>query len=175
MGNKAAKASLIDELKDEICRSTVAIVTDYRGLTVDEITTLRRSLQENDAEYTVMKNTLAKIAVKDTEYEPLSEFFKGPTAVVLGRADQVAPAKALTQFIKKAKKVNIKGGLLDGKLLSENEVKQLADLPSKEELYARILGGLNSPATGLAMGISGVTRALAIALSEMVKKQQGEA
>lgn len=172
MGNRAVKEAKIDEMRDEICRSSVAIVTDYRGLTVEEITTLRRSLQETDAEYSVVKNTLAKIAVKDTQYEALDRFFKGPTALVLGRSDQVGPAKALSQFIKKAKKVTIKGGLMEGNLLDEAQVKNLADLPTIEELYSKILSGLKSPATGLAMGISGVARSLAIVISEMSKQKE---
>jgi large subunit ribosomal protein L10 len=174
MANKAVKAQTIDEIKDEICRSSVAIVTDYRGLTVEEITTLRRSLQETEAEYTVVKNTLAILAVKDTEFEPLTEFFKGPTALVLGRQDQVAPAKTLTQFMKKAKKVTIKGGVLNGQSLSEDQVKQLADLPSKEELLAQIMGSINAPATGIASCVHNLMRNLVVCVDEVRKQKEAQ-
>jgi large subunit ribosomal protein L10 len=171
MGNRSVKQDLIDQIKDNICRSNVAIVTDYRGLTVEEITTLRRNLQEKNAEYTVVKNTLARIAVKDTEFEPLSQFLKGPTALVLGHGDQVEPAKILSQFIKKAKKVTVRGGLLDGAVLNDKQVKQLAEMPSKNELYSKMLGSLSSPASGLAVTLNGVARSLAVVINEMAKKE----
>ena len=172
MGSKAVKAKQIEEIKKEICGSSVAIATDYRGLTVEEITTLRRGLQEKGAEYTVVKNTLAKLAVKDTEQEGLSEFLTGPTALVLSHEDQVGPAKVLTQFMKKAKKVTIKGGLMEGKVLSEDDVKQLAEVPSIEELYAKMLGCINSPATGLTQCVSGVARALVICMDKVREQKE---
>jgi large subunit ribosomal protein L10 len=168
------KANKIDKIKEEICKSSVAIVTDYRGLTVEEITALRRSLQEVDAEYSVVKNTLADIAVKDTNYEALQGFLTGPTALVLGRKDQVAPAKVLTQFIKKAKKVSIKGGVLDGSVLNEDQVKQLADIPSIEELYAKMLGSINSPATGIATCINNVMRNMVVCIDEVRKQKEAQ-
>ncbi|MEW5821302.1 MAG: 50S ribosomal protein L10 [Cyanobacteriota bacterium] len=172
MGSKPVKAKKIEEIKEEITRSSVAIATDYRGLTVEEITRLRRSLQDNDAEYTVVKNTLAIRAVKDTDYEGLTEFFVGPTALVLAHNDQVGPAKALSEFMKKAKKVSIKGGMMDGKVLSEDDVKQLADLPSIEELYAKMLGSINSPATGLVSCINGVARNLVVCLDQIREQKE---
>ena len=174
MGSKPVKAKKIEEIKEDICRSSVAIATDYRGLTVEEITTLRRGLQEKDADYTVVKNTLAKLAVKDTEYEPLAEFFTGPTALVLSHSDQVGPAKVLTQFIKKAKKVKVKGGMMDGKVMTESDIKQLADTPSMEELYGSIIRSVNSPATGLTMCINSVIRSL-ITCIDKVREQKENA
>lgn len=172
MGSRPIKAQMIDEIKEDICSSSVAIVTDYRGLTVEEITTLRRSLQEKGAEYTVVKNTLAKIAIKDTKFEGLSQFLEGPTAMVLGKKDQVGPAKALTQFMKKAKKVTIRGGVLDGSVLTETNVKQLADMPSIEELYAKMLGSLNAPASGIVTCTSGVARALVVCIDQIRKQKE---
>lgn len=172
MANKPEKASKIQEIKDEICRASVAIVTDYRGLTVQEITTLRRGLQETDAEYTVVKNTLAILAVKDTEFEPLSELFKGPTALVLGHSDQVGPAKVLSQFMKKAKKVTIRGGFMQGTLLNEDQVKQLADIPSREELLSKIMGGLNAPASGIANCVNSVMRNLVVCIDQVREQKE---
>lgn len=174
MGSKPVKEKMINELKEEITNASVAIVTDYRGLTVEEITTLRRGLQEKDAEYTVMKNTLAKIAVRDTKYEPLSQFLVGPTAVILGHTDQVGPVKVLTQFMKKAKKVTIKGGMLDSSVLNEDSVKQLSDMPSKEELIARMLGSINSPATGIVSCVNGVARNLVVCMDQIRKQKESQ-
>lgn len=150
MATKAFKADKIESLKEKISKAQVAIVTEYRGLSVEEITNLRRRLQKEDGDYTVTKNTLAKIAVKDTEFEVLTDTLKGPIALAFGFKDQVSPAKALSSFIKEAKKGEIIAAALDGKLLSAAEAKALADLPSKEEIYAKMLGCINSPASGIA-------------------------
>jgi len=174
MATKAYKNNKIAEIKESINNAKVAIVADYRGLSVAEITDLRRQLQKENSDFTVVKNTLTKVAIKDTPYELLAELLKGPAAIAFGFKDQVAPAKILTQFIKKAKKTEIKGAVLDGKLLSADEVKQLSELPSKEELYARILGILNGPASGIANATNSVIRSLVIAINE-VKKQKEEA
>lgn len=175
MANRAAKAAMIDKLREQIGNSTIAIATDYRGLTVEEITTLRRSLQENGAEYTVVKNTLAKLAIKDTAYEPMTELLKGPIALVLGAEDQVAPAKALSTFAKKSKKLSIVGGVLDGKVLDEDQVKQLAELPSKEELIAKIMFCVNSPATGIASCVNAVLRNLTVCVDQIRKQKEEQA
>lgn len=172
MGSKPAKVEKINEIKENISGSSVAIATDYRGLTVEEITTLRRGLQEKGAEYTVVKNTLARIAVKETEFEGLSKYFIGPTALVLATNDPVGPAKVVTEFLKKAKKGSVKGGLMDGRALSEKEVLQLADVPSKEELYAKMLCSMNSPATGIAVCLNGVAKALACCIDQIREQKE---
>lgn len=165
MANKAFKSEKIDTLKAKIEKAQVAIVTEYKGYTVEEIQKLRRSLQKDGGDYMVVKNTLAKIAVKGTEYEVLSDALKGPIALAFGFEDQVSPAKAMAKFIKETKKGEIIGGALDGKLLSADEAKALANLPSKEELIAKILGSINSPASGIVGCVNGVmaqlTRAMA--------------
>lgn len=172
MATKAFKNEKIQEIKESIEKAKVAIVTDYRGFTVSEITDLRRQLQKENADYTVVKNTLAKIAIKGTQYEALEQYLQGPSAVAFGFEDQVAPAKVITQYIKKAKKGEIVGGVIDGKALTSKDVQRLADLPSKEELIAKILGSINSPATGLVNTVNGVARALVIAMDQV--RQQKE-
>ena len=165
MATKAFKSEKIDALKAKIEKAQVAIVTEYKGYTVEEITALRRSLQKDNGDYTVVKNTLAKIAVKGTPYEILTEKLVGPIALAFGFSDPVSPAKAVSKFIKDTKKGVILGAALDGKLLSESEAKALANLPSKEELYAKMLGSINSPASGIVGSINAVmaqlTRAMA--------------
>ncbi|MFH0702457.1 MAG: 50S ribosomal protein L10 [bacterium] len=174
MATKAFKNEKIKEIKDSISNAKVAIITDYRGLKVSEITSLRRSLQKENACYTVVKNTLAKIAIKDTSYEALEGLFEGPTALTFGYGDQIAPAKIITQFIKKAKKsqLQIKGGVLDGNLLSLKDVQMLSELPSKEELYAKMLGSISSPAYGMVNVLSGLMRSLVIAMEEVRKQKE---
>ena len=165
MATKAFKSEKIDEIKAKLDKAQVAIVTEYKGLSVEEITNLRRALQKDGGDYMVTKNTLAKIAVKGTDFEVLTETFKGPIALAFGFEDQVSPAKAVAKFIKDTKKGVILGAALDGKLLSADETEALAKLPSKEELIAKILGSINSPASGIANSVNAVmaqlTRAMA--------------
>lgn len=171
MATKAFKNEKLEIIRESIVSAKVAIVTDFRGYSVAEITGLRRELQKDGAEYTVVKNTLAKIAIKGTQYEPLAEILNGPVAIAFGYTDQVAPAKVLTQYIKKLKKGEIKGGALDGNLLSAKDVANLATIPSREVLYSKMLGSINSPATGITMCVSGVMTALTRAVSEVSKQK----
>lgn len=165
MATKAFKEEKIDAIKAKIEKAQSVVITEYQGLTVEDITKLRRETQKLGGDYMVTKNTLAKIAVKGTDYEVLTEKLSGPIALAFGFEDPVAPAKAVAKFIKETKKASIVGAVLDGKLLTEAETKALAELPSKEELYAKLLGSINSPASGIANSINAVlsqlTRAMA--------------
>ena len=165
MSTKAFKQDKVSQIKENIDKASVAIVTEYKGYSVEEITNLRRALQKEDGDYMVTKNTLAKLAVKDTPYEVLTETFKGPIAIAFGFGDQVAPAKVLSKFIKDAKKGEIVAAALDGKLLSSEEAKALATIPSKEEIYAKMLGCVNSPATGIVGSINAVMASLTRAVA----------
>ena len=165
MSTKAFKQDKVSLIKEKIDKAQVAIVTEYKGYSVEEITNLRRALQKEEGDYMVTKNTLAKLAVKDTPYEVLTETFKGPIAIAFGFGDQVAPAKVLSKFIKDAKKGEIVAAALDGKLLSAEEAKALATIPSKEEIYAKMLGCVNSPATGIVGSINAVMASLTRAVA----------
>lgn len=165
MSTKAFKSEKISQMKEKIEKAKVAIVTDYKGLSVEEITKLRRSIQKEDGDYMVTKNTLAKIAVKGTEYEVLADSLTGPVAIAFGFDDQVAPAKALAKFIKETQKGEILAAAMDGKLLSASEAKALATLPSKQEIYAKMLGCINSPASGIANSINAVMSSLTRAMA----------
>ena len=165
MSTKAFKQDKVSQIKENIDKAQVAIVTEYKGYSVEEITNLRRALQKEEGDYMVTKNTLAKLAVKDTPYEVLAETFKGPIAIAFGFGDQVAPAKVLSKFIKDAKKGEIVAAALDGKLLSAEEAKALATIPSKEEIYAKMLGCVNSPATGIVGSINAVMASLTRAVA----------
>ena len=165
MATKAFKSEKIDAMKAKAEKAQVAILTEYKGYSVEEITKLRRSLQKDGGDYMVTKNTLAKIAFKGTDFEVLTENMTGPIAIAFGFEDQVSPAKAVAKFIKESKKGAILGGALDGRLLSAQEAEALSKLPSKEELIAKILGSINSPASGIVGSVNAVmaqlTRAMA--------------
>lgn len=172
MATKAFKEEKVKEITDIVSKAKVAIVSDYKGLSVAEITDLRRRLQQEKGDFTVIKNTLAKIAIKGTDYEGLDEFLTGPSAIALGFEDQVSPAKVITKFIKEKKKTEIKGGIIDGKVLTANDVKDLANLPSREELYAKMLGCVNSPAQGIVGSINAVMSGLVRAVDEVRKQKE---
>lgn len=173
MGKLAQKQETVEKLKIELDQATVAVVADYRGLTVADLTLLRRELYKEKALFMVGKNTLTKHALKGTQQAILGEFLKGPTALLLGRADQVTPVKILTEFLKKNKKENeIRGGYLDGKLLSAAEVDQLSKLPSIDELRGKLVGAINSPLSGIVAAISSPQRGLVNVLEQYTKQLQ---
>ncbi len=165
MANKAFKSDKIELLKSKLDKAQVALVSDYKGYSVEEITNLRRALQKDGGDYMVTKNTLAKIAVKGTDFEVLTESFKGPIALAFGFNDQVSPAKVLANFIKETKKGEILGAALDGKLLTAQEAQALSKLPSKEELIAKLLGSMNSPASGIVGSMNAVMSSLTRAVA----------
>ena len=165
MSTKAFKNDKVALIKEKIDKAQVAVVSEYTGLSVEEITKLRRELQKEGGDYMVTKNTLAKIAIKGTPYEVLAETMKGPIAIAFGFTDQVAPAKVLSKFIKDTKKGEIIAAAMDGQLMSAEEAKALANLPSREELYAKMLGCINSPASGIANSVNAVMSSLVRAVA----------
>ena len=151
------KEAVVDSIKEKLEASQSVVLIDYRGLTVAEVTELRNQMREAGVEYQVLKNTMIKRAAEKAGIEGLDPILEGPTAVAFGINDPVAPAKLLTKFAKDTKKITIKGGVLAGNAIDVAAVENLAKLPSKEELIAKILGSLNAPITGLVMVLSGVT------------------
>lgn len=171
MSTKAFKQEKIEYFKEQFAKAKVAVLSDYRGFSVEEITKLRRLLQKENCDFTVTKNTLAKLAVKGTEYEILTDSFKGPIGIAFGFEDQVAPAKILAKFIKESKKGQMIAAAMDGQLFDEQQTKALAELPSKEELYAKMLGSINSPASGIVGCVNGVLSALVRAMDAVAKQK----
>jgi large subunit ribosomal protein L10 len=137
------KAAAVAELAEQFRSSNAAVLTEYRGLTVAQLKTLRRSLGEN-AQYAVVKNTLTKIAANEAGISTLDDLFNGPTAVAFVTGDPVESAKGLRDFAKDNPSLVIKGGVLDGKALSADEIKKLADLESREVLLAKLAGALKA-------------------------------
>lgn len=176
MTGLAKKESTVEELKVALQDATVAVIADYRGLTVAEMTQLRRELYKENAQFSVVKNTLMRRAIDGTQLEVVGPFLKGPTAIAFGTADQVKPVKILKEFLKKIKKEKenvIRGGFLDGKALTVKEIDTLAALPSLDELRAKLLGGIASPMNGLVASLSGPQRALVNVLDQYAKTKAG--
>lgn len=174
MGAREEKALVVAELKEKFSSVQGAVVTDFRGLDVARVTKLRAKLREAGVEYKVIKNTLAKLAIEDTELSSLSEHLQGPTAVAFGYDDPVAAAKILSDFAKENKELEIKAGIVEGKVIDFAGVKALADLPSREVLIAQVLAGLQSPIAGFVNVMQGNVRNLVYVL-DAIKKQQEEA
>ncbi len=153
MGVREEKAALVEEVAGKLSQSKSAIVTDYRGLTVAEVTALRKQLREAGIEYRVLKNTLTRLATAKSNTTELDVYLKGPTAIAFGIEDAVAPAKIINDFAVKAKALEIKGGLVEGKLVDADGVKELANLPSREGLLSMLLSVMQAPLRNLAYAI----------------------
>lgn len=145
----AKKVATVQALRDQLRRSKVAVFTDYRGLSVGEMSQLRRQLRQAGIDYRVAKNTLTRLAAQQAGCPPLGEILAGPTAIAFSYADEARPAKLLTEYARSSKVLSVKAALLGRRVLSAAEVEELATLPSRAELLSRLLGALQGPAAGL--------------------------
>jgi large subunit ribosomal protein L10 len=165
------KQAIVADLKETLSESQLMFIINYSGLSVKEITDLRNRLRPKGAVCKVTKNTFMNIAIQDDErWQPIGEILKGDSAFVMVKDDLGGAIKAYQEFQKAAKKTEIRGGVMDGKLLKEADLKAIADLPSKEQLIAQIAGAINGVATKLAVGINEVPSGLARALKQMSEK-----
>lgn len=157
MATLESKKQTVQEIADHLKESQTTIVVDYRGLDVAEVTELRKSLREAGVEYKVYKNTLARRALQDTDLQELEETLVGPTAIAFSKDDVVAPAKILHNFSKDHKALEIKGGAIEGKIATVDQIKELASLPDYEGLLSMLLSVLQAPMRNFAY----VTKAIA--------------
>jgi large subunit ribosomal protein L10 len=165
------KKAIVAELKETLSASQIALVIDYRGLTVAEMTDLRRRLRTTGAVCKVTKNTLMQIAIDGNEtWQPLSEFLAGSSAFLLVQEDLSGSIKAYQDFQKATKKTELRGGVMEGRALSEDQIKAIGNLPSKEQLIAQIAGAINGVATKVAVGINQVPSSLARAIQAVSEK-----
>jgi len=171
--NRQEKAQIIEQLHEKAARASIAVVTDFKGLSVEELTVLRAKFYECGVDYQVVKNTLARLALKDTEHGDLSEHFKENCAVALGYEDPVALAKVLADYDKANKKFAIRFGSLEGKFLDSDGVKELAKMPSKPELLSSVLGTMQAVPRNFVCLFANIERKLLWALSAI--KDQKEA
>lgn len=171
MATKEKKQEIVAELEALFEKSNVAIVADLSGFTVAEITGFRRKLDKDRARCRIAKNTLITIASEKGQFKQLAEIAKGPTALILGEEDPAATAKTTVTYFKAVKKGTLKGGVFEGKLMTSDEVKALAELPSREQLLSSIMGGLDSGARNIAGCLASIIRDIAILAEEVAKKQ----
>lgn len=169
--NRTEKEDSVVHLRSHLQDSKLVVVTRPEGLTVAETTKLRFQMKEGEANFKVVKNTLARLAVQNTEMTGLEDWFKGATAIAYSK-DPLAAAKVSVQFSEKNDKLKIMGGFMDGKILNALEVKALAKLPSKDELRAKLIALINAPATKLVTLLKEPAAQIARVVS--AKAQQGE-
>ena len=179
MGVNAAKQKVVATIKEHLTTAKGAVFTSYRGLTVAQDTELRRELRAAGVTYHVVKNTMTRLAAKEAGLEGIEEHLEGTTALAFSTEDAIAPAKVICDFIKKNKLdknevLAIKVGIVEGKVITADEVKALAALPSREELIAKLLGSLNAPVANTVGVLSGVLRSF-VCVVDAVRQQKESA
>jgi large subunit ribosomal protein L10 len=168
------KAAKVAELKELLSGSKGVVLVNYCGLTVAEDTDLRRKMREAGVKYMVAKNTFVRIAAKDAGIEGLEGMLEHNTALAFSAEDPVAPAKIASEFAKDHKALEIKGGILDGKVIGLDEIKALAELPSREELLAKLVGSMQAPISGFVNVLHGTLRNLVYVLDAVRQKKEKE-
>ena len=148
------KKPIIEEIQSSIKDAKSVVVVDYRGLTVEQDTRLRKTLRENNITYKVYKNTMINFAIQGTEFEALAPYLEGPTAIAISTEDATAPARAICKFAKEAPKLEVKAGIVEGTAYDAAGITQIASVPSKEELLAKLLGSMKSPISNFARVIN---------------------
>jgi len=166
------KREVIDSISSTMKSAKAMIFADYRGLTVEQDTELRRALRKAGVEYKVVKNTLTRFAAKENGLEELFPYLEGPTSMASSDTDPVAPAKVLCEYAKKFENFQLKVGVVEGRVMDADGIKALAELPSREELIARVLGGFNAPIAGLVNVLNANIRGLVIALNAIAEQKQ---
>lgn len=144
------KKPIVEEISENLNGAKSAVVVDYRGLTVEQDTQLRKKLREAGVVYKVYKNTMINFAIKGTEFESLAPYLEGPTAIAVSKEDATAPARVLYDFAKTADKLELKAGVVEGTFYDTEGIKVIATIPSREELLSKFLGSIQSPVSNFA-------------------------
>ncbi len=156
--NRKTKEQIVSGLQEKLKQANLGVLTSFNAMKVGKMEALRNALRKNDAELKVVKNTLLNIAAKETDFQILAEHFKWPVAVVLSYKDPVAPTKALVEFAKKNPELEIKVGIIDGKMLSKADIEALAELPGREVLLGKLVSVMAAVPTSFVSVLSGVHR-----------------
>ena len=173
--SKEKKAQIIESLQEVFSKCNVGILTDYRGLSTAEMTSLRRRLGESGIDYKVVKNTLARFAAERAGKDELVSLFDGPVAIAFGYSDISEPARVLAEYIRTTKaSLDIKGGFLGDRLLTVEDMATLSTLPSREILIAKVLGGMQSPITALVNCLTTPINGIIGGLQARIKQLEGE-
>ncbi|MCX7018044.1 MAG: 50S ribosomal protein L10 [Candidatus Sumerlaeota bacterium] len=165
------KNKAVEQIKEKLARAKSIVVSDYRGLTVGEMTNLRNKLRKEGVEMKVVKNRLAKIALRESGFNTMDEHLKGTKALAFGMADPIGPAKVLMAYAKDNEKLKVVAGLMDNCLLDIAAISELAKLPSRDVLLARLLGSLSSPIQKLAIGLHQTVAKIVYALDAVARKK----
>ena len=168
---RADKVATVAAIAGKLDSSLAVFVTEYRGLTVGQLADIRNALRPSDAEVVVYKNTLARLAIKDTGFAALDEYLVGPTALTFVRGDVAAAAKAIRDSSKTLPALVVRGGVLGGNALSAADVTALADLPSREQLLAQFAGAMQAPLVKTARLLQAVPAKFAYGLQALIEKQ----
>jgi large subunit ribosomal protein L10 len=171
---KSEKERTVEDLKEKLTSTRSLILTDFRGLNVEDLSRLRRDLKKGGAEYRITKNSLIRMAARESGYEAIVDYLKGPTGLVFAYQDPISPAKVLYDFLQKSEKPKIKTIWLEGKLFGENQLKRLATLPSKEIVLTQIAGSLNAPLANFVGTLQGMLRNL-VGVIDAIKETKTQA
>ena len=166
------KIQKVEEISERLKQATGIFMTDFSGLTVEQITDLRREFRKAKVNYMVVKNTLAKISAKKVGYDNMVQYLTGPTGLALSNDDPVAPIRVIAAFQKKHEKPSVKAAILEGELLDETAAQALKDIPTKEVLLAQVVSGIASPISGLVGGLQGFLRNLVYAINAIKEKKE---
>lgn len=172
MKTREEKAAEVSQVSEQIGKAGNAFLIDFKGITVPQVTELRKQVRETKSGYVVVKNTLALIALKDSPIIAMKEKFTGPTAIAFNATDAVQLAKALTKFAKDVPAVQFKGALLNGIVVPASQIQTIATLPSREELVSKLLFLLQSPMRGLATVLQANITKLAVVIDQIAKQKE---
>lgn len=170
--DRKTKEQIVSELQEKLKQAKLGVLTTFNAMNVEKMEALRNALRKNDAELKVVKNTLLGIASRETGFSVLSDHFKWPVAIVLSYKDPVAPTKALVEFAKKNPELEIKVGVLDGKLLTKADLTALAELPSREVLLGKLVSVMAAVPTSFVTVLSGVPRSFVQVLNAYCDKKE---
>jgi large subunit ribosomal protein L10 len=168
------KVAIVEEVRSRLERATGVVLSDYRGLTAQEMTRLRRSVREAGAEFRVVKNTLFRRAAEGTAAEPLTRDLEGPLAVAMGFEDPVDLTRLVAKLDKEYQNLGVRVGLIDRQVLNSEKVLAVSKLPGRTVILGSLVGGLQSPLYGLVATLQGPVRKLTCALQAIAEKRQGE-
>lgn len=168
------KAAVVDELKSLLAGAKAAMLADHKGLSVSELTELRKLLRQQSVALRVVKNSLARLATHGTELQELGPHLVGPTAIALGKGDPTVPAKLLASYAKTKPTLQIKAGFVEGKVLGKQDALALAELPPREVLLAKLAGVVQSPLRGLAVALQGPLYSLLMVFTAMRQRREHE-
>lgn len=169
---KPEKVKIVEEIKGKLTSNPNFVITEYSGMNVEEMNNMRNLLREKDISYSIYKNTLFKIALESLDIKGLEKYFSGPVGVAFNKEEIVSACKILSEVSKKTSKLKLKGGYTEGLLVKEDEIIEYVNMPSKEELYSKLLATIINPATRLVKVLNRPTQTLVYVLKEIAEKKQ---